>query len=65
MNTIKDLEAYNKKDKISDPYRNKEGLLIRKVDGIEIVQIEEKTEYDRRFNSYVNLWRMRSDKTKL
>ena len=31
-----------------------------KVDGVEIKQIEEKTEEDRRLNNAINLWRMRT-----
>ena len=32
---------------------------IRIVDGKKIIQIEEKTEEDRRLNEAINLWRMR------
>lgn len=45
--------------KISESYTNEHGELIRKVDGIEIKQIEEKTEADRNLNNAINLWRMR------
>jgi len=46
--------------KISEGYKDKNGNLIRKVDGIEILQIEEKTEDDRSLNRSINLWRMRN-----
>jgi len=44
---------------ISDPYKNENNNLVRIVDGKEIIQIEEKTEADRRLNESINLWRMR------
>jgi len=47
-------------DKISQPYKDKNGRLKRKVNGIEIGQIEEKTEDDRILNENINLWRMRN-----
>lgn len=46
--------------KISEPYKDKNGNLIRVVDGKEITQIEEKTDEDIRLNNAINLWRMRS-----
>lgn len=44
---------------ISEPERDKNGRLIRYVDGKKIYQSEEKTEADKRFNEACNLWRMR------
>ena len=58
MQDLKDLEKNS--HKIGKDYRDEEGSLIRKVDGVEIKQIEEKTEEDRRLNNAINLWRMRS-----
>ena len=58
MIDLKDLEKNS--HKIGKDYRNEEGNLIRKVDGVEIKQIEEKTEEDRRLNNAINLWRMRT-----
>ena len=58
---MESLENLKKNEhKIKDAYRDDNGNLIRKVDGKKIVQIEEKTEEDRRLNSAINLWRMRS-----
>ncbi len=58
MIDFKKLES--NKHKISEPFRNENGTLIRKVDGVEIIQIEEKTEADRKKNEAINLWRMRN-----
>tara|TARA_R110002073_G_C9369913_1_gene572113 strand:+ start:952 stop:1131 length:180 start_codon:yes stop_codon:yes gene_type:complete len=58
MIDLKDLEKNS--HKIGKDYINEEGNLIRKVDGVEIIQIEEKTEEDRRLNNAINLWRMRT-----
>lgn len=55
---LKDLEKNS--HKIGEDYRDEKRNLIRKVDGVEIIQIEEKTEEDRRMNNAINLWRMRS-----
>ena len=55
---IEDLEKNN--HKISQPYNDENGNLIRKVDGVEIRQIEEKTDRQKRLNNNINLWRMRS-----
>lgn len=57
MDHLKDLEKNN--HKIGKKYRDKKGNLIRKVDGVEIKQIEEKTTEDRKLNNAINLWRMR------
>jgi hypothetical protein len=45
---------------ISDLQKDENGNDIRVVDGKKIIQIEEKTEEDRRLNNAINLWRMRS-----
>ena len=45
---------------ISDLQKDENGNDIRIVDGKKIIQIEEKTEEDRRLNNAINLWRMRS-----
>ena len=58
MKNLKDLEKNI--DNIGVGYRNEDGRLIRKVDGVEIKQIEEKTEKDKRLNNAINLWRMRA-----
>jgi hypothetical protein len=52
-------ELSKNKHKISEPYVNEEGQTVRIVDGKEIIQIEEKTPYDKRLNEAINLWRMR------
>jgi len=44
---------------ISDAERDENGNLIRYVDGKKIIQSEEKTDADKRFNEACNLWRMR------
>ena len=44
---------------ISDLQKDENGNDIRIVDGKKIIQIEEKTEEDRRLNNAINLWRMR------
>ena len=45
---------------ISDLHKDENGNDIRIVNGKEIIQIEEKTDEDRRLNNFINLWRMRS-----
>ena len=55
---IEDLEKNS--HKISEAYNDENGNLIRKVDGVEIRQIEEKTDRQKRLNNAINLWRMRS-----
>lgn len=61
MITIYDLNKIKaeKGDKISKAYIDENRNLVRIVDGKKIVQIEEKTEADRRLNEAINLWRMR------
>lgn len=44
---------------ISYLQKDENGNDIRIVDGKKIIQIEEKTEEDRRLNNAINLWRMR------
>lgn len=56
-----DLNELSKnKHKIGKAYKDEHGTLIRKVDGVDIKQIEEKTEADRIMNENINLWRMRA-----
>jgi hypothetical protein len=55
---IEDLEKNS--HKISEVYNDENGNLIRKVDGVETRQIEEKTDKQKRLNNAINLWRMRS-----
>ena len=45
---------------ISDLQKDENGNDIRIIDGKKIIQIEEKTEEDRRLNNAINSWRMRS-----
>ena len=45
---------------ISELQKDENGNNIRLVDGKEIIQIEEKTDEDRRLNNAINLWRMRN-----
>jgi hypothetical protein len=45
---------------ISDLQKDENGNDIRFVNGKEIIQIEEKTDEDRRLNNAINLWRMRN-----
>ena len=45
---------------ISDLQKDENGSDIRFVDGRKIIQIEEKTDEDRRMNNAINLWRMRN-----
>jgi len=55
-----DLNDLKKNEhKISEPYKNENGQLIREVDGKKIIQIEEKTPEDVAKNNAINLWRMR------
>lgn len=61
MTTREDLNR-SKEEKgnlISEPFRDENNNLTRIVDGKNIVQIEEKTEADRKLNAAINLWRMR------
>lgn len=61
MITRDDLDKIKaeKGDKISEAYIDENRDLVRIVDGKKIVQIEEKTEADRKLNEAINLWRMR------
>jgi hypothetical protein len=45
---------------ISELQQDENGNDIRFVDGKKIIQIEEKTDEDRRMNNAINLWRMRN-----
>ena len=45
---------------ISDLQKDENGNDIRFVNGKKIIQIEEKTDEDRRLNNAINLWRMRN-----
>jgi hypothetical protein len=45
---------------ISELHTEEGGCQFRMVDGKKIIQIEEKTEEDRRMNNAINLWRMRN-----
>jgi hypothetical protein len=45
---------------ISELQQDENGNNIRFIDGKKIIQIEEKTEEDRRMNNAINLWRMRN-----
>jgi len=45
---------------ISELQQDENGNDIRFVNGKEIIQIEEKTDEDRRLNNAINLWRMRN-----
>lgn len=65
--TVKDSAYFQSLDElkrnehlISDLQKDENGNDIRIVDGKKIIQIEEKTEEDRRLNNAINLWRMRS-----
>jgi predicted unusual protein kinase regulating ubiquinone biosynthesis (AarF/ABC1/UbiB family) len=42
---------------ISESYKDKDGILCRKINGIEIKQIEEKTKQDAEINKLLNLER--------
>jgi hypothetical protein len=44
---------------ISDLQKDENGNNIRIVNSEKIIQIEEKTEEDRKLNEAINLWRMR------
>ncbi len=60
MITREDLNRIKveKGDKISEAYLDENKNLVRIVDGEKIIQIEEKTEADKRKNEAINLWRM-------
>lgn len=57
--TIKELKLQHG-DKISEPYTDKNGNLIREVNGVKTIQIKERTQEDRKRNENINLWRMRN-----
>ena len=63
MITREDLNRIKaeKGDKISEVYLDENKNLVRIVDGEKIIQIEEKTEADKRKNEDINLWRMISN----
>ncbi len=46
--------------KITKEEIDENGNPFRLVNGEKIIQIEEKTEYDRRKNEVINIWRMRN-----
>jgi len=61
MENIKNLEELKKNEHlISVLKKDKNGNDIRVVDGLEIIQIEEKTQEDIDLNYRINLWRMRN-----
>jgi hypothetical protein len=43
---------------ISEPYRNKLGKLVRDVNDIPIIQVEENNQYDVKFNELLNQQRL-------
>lgn len=53
-------ELSRNKHLISELQKDEKGNDIRFVDGKKIIQIEEKTEKDKRLNEVINLWRMRT-----
>lgn len=61
---IRDIDSLNQLRRnehlISELQKDEEGNDIRFVDGRKIIQIEEKTDDDRRMNNAINLWRMRN-----
>lgn len=61
---IRDIDSLNQLRRnehlISELQKDEEGNDIRFVDGRKIIQIEEKTDEDRRLNNAINLWRMRN-----
>ena len=61
---IRDIDSLNQlrrnENLISELQKDEEGNDIRFVDGRKIIQIEEKTDEDRRLNNAINLWRMRN-----
>ena len=62
--TIRDIDSLNElkinEHLISELQKDENGNDIRFVDGRKIIQIEEKTDEDRRMNNAINLWRMRN-----
>jgi len=61
---IRDVDSLNELRRnehlISELQKDENGNDIRFVDGRKIIQIEEKTDEDRRLNNAINLWRMRN-----
>lgn len=61
---IRDIDSLNQLRRnehlISELQKDENGNDIRFVDGRKIIQIEEKTDEDRRMNNAINLWRMRN-----
>ena len=61
---IRDIDSLNElkinEHLISELQKDENGNDIRFVDGRKIIQIEEKTDEDRRMNNAINLWRMRN-----
>ena len=61
---IRDVDSLNElkinEHLISELQKDENGNDIRFVDGRKIIQIEEKTDEDRRMNNAINLWRMRN-----
>lgn len=61
---IRDVDSLNELRRnehlISELQKDENGNDIRFVDGRKIIQIEEKTDEDRRMNNAINLWRMRN-----
>lgn len=61
---IRDIDSLNELKRnehlISELQKDENGNDIRFVDGRKIIQIEEKTDEDRRMNNAINLWRMRN-----
>ena len=62
--SIRDVDSLNELRRneylISELQKDENGNDIRFVDGKKIIQIEEKTDEDRRLNNAINLWRMRN-----
>ena len=62
--SIRDIDYLNELKRnehlISELQKDENGNDIRFVDGRKIIQIEEKTDEDRRMNNAINLWRMRN-----
>lgn len=62
--SIRDVDSLNELRRneylISELQKDENGNDIRFVDGKKIIQIEEKTDEDRRMNNAINLWRMRN-----
>ena len=61
---IRDVDSLNElrinEHLISELQKDEDGNDVRFIDGKKIIQIEEKTDEDRRMNNAINLWRMRN-----